>query len=108
MTTKSKGLVPRMPRLYETEDTPADEKLIWAHFFLGDSHWYAAEFDGKDTFFGYAVLNGDMMNSEWGYFSLAELTELKVGPFVVCVEDGWRVREFKEVMSERHGGGWNG
>ena len=76
MTTKSKCLVLRMPRLYETEDTPADEKLIWAHFFLGDSHWYAAEFDGKDTFFGYAVLNGDMMNSEWGYFSLAELTEL--------------------------------
>jgi len=49
-----------------------------------------------------------MMNSEWGYFSLAELTEIRVGPFVVCVEDGWRVREFKEVMSERHGGGWNG
>lgn len=65
MTSKGKGLVPRMPRLYETEDTPAAEKLIWAHFFLGDSHWFAAEFDGKDTFFGYAVLNGDMMNAEW-------------------------------------------
>ncbi|SOB59853.1 conserved protein of unknown function [Pseudodesulfovibrio profundus] len=108
MTIKSKGLVPRMPRLYDTEDTPADEKLIWAHFFIGDSHWYAAEFDGKDTFFGYAVLNGDMMNSEWGYFSLAELTELRVGPLVVCIEDRWLVREFREVMDERHGGGWLG
>jgi len=60
------------------------------------------------SFFGYAVLNGDMMNAEWGYFSLAELTELKVGPFVVCVEDGWLVREFRDVMSERHERGWRG
>eukprot|EP00831_Metopus_contortus_P048469 TRINITY_DN39554_c0_g1_i1.p3 TRINITY_DN39554_c0_g1~~TRINITY_DN39554_c0_g1_i1.p3 ORF type:complete len:102 (+),score=8.42 TRINITY_DN39554_c0_g1_i1:101-406(+) len=93
--------VARMPRLYETEDTLSDEKLIWMHFFLCDSHWYAAEFDGKDTFFGYADLNGDMMNAEWGYFSLAELIELRVGPFLVCIEDGWRVREFREVMRER-------
>jgi len=49
-----------------------------------------------------------MMNAEWGYFSLAELTELKVGPFVVCVEDGWLVREFRDVMSERHERGWRG
>ncbi|XXJ18883.1 DUF2958 domain-containing protein [Desulfovibrio caledoniensis] len=103
MTSKAKGLIPRMPRLYETEDTPAEEKLIWIHFFMGESHWYAAEFDGKDTFFGFSVLNGDMQNAEWGYFSLAELIELRVGRFVVCIEDGWRVREFGEIMRERHG-----
>ncbi|WP_319581981.1 DUF2958 domain-containing protein [uncultured Pseudodesulfovibrio sp.] len=108
MTSKAKGLIPRMPRLYETEDTPAEEKLIWIHFFMGESHWYAVEFDGKDTFSGYVILNGDKQNAEWGYFSLSELTELRVGLFVVCVEDGWRMREFAEIMAERHGEGWNG
>jgi len=38
----------RIPRLYETENIPVDEKLIYHHFFIRDSHWYAAEFDGED------------------------------------------------------------
>jgi len=62
----------------------------------------------SDIFSGYVVLNGDMMDAEWGCFPLAELTERRVWPFVVCIEDGWRGREFGEVMLDRHEGGWNG
>lgn len=68
-----------IPRLYETEEIPLKEKEIHLHFFMGNCAWYAVEFDGEDTFFGYAILNGDHQNAEWGYFSLRELTKLKVG-----------------------------
>jgi hypothetical protein len=44
-------------------------------FFMPDGHltWYAAEFDGKDTFYG--VTTG--VYTEKGYFSLSEITALR-------------------------------
>ena len=65
----------RIPRLYASEDAPAREKIIRMHFFFGHSDWYAAEFDGEDTFFGFVMLNADWQCAEWGYFNLAELDE---------------------------------
>ncbi len=47
------------------------------HFFIGNCHWYIAEYDGEDIFFGYAILNGDIQNAEWGYISFSELKEIK-------------------------------
>jgi len=63
----------RIPKLYETEDTPLAEKVIHAKYFhpWGSYTWYATEFDGTDIFFGY--VKG--MHSEWGYFSLKEMEE---------------------------------
>lgn len=42
-------------------------------YTLGNSRFYFSEWDGEDELFGYAVLNGDTQNSEWGYTSLKEL-----------------------------------
>ncbi|MEL6498369.1 MAG: DUF2958 domain-containing protein [Planctomycetota bacterium] len=68
-----------MPRLYDTENTPWEQKVIYEHFFIGGSDWYAAEYDPNDRLlFGYAVLNQDYQNSEWGYFSLDELKDIRV------------------------------
>jgi hypothetical protein len=66
----------RIPRLYETESTPIKDKLIYLHFFIGSCDWYVAEYDGDDLFFGYAILNNDTDNAEWGYVSFAELKSL--------------------------------
>ena len=68
----------KIPRLYETEDVPAKDKIVHIHFFLASSDWFIVEFDGKDTFFGFAVLNGWKDLAEWGYISYKELKELKV------------------------------
>ena len=68
----------KVPRLYETENVPTKDKIIWMHFFIGNSDWFIAEFDGKDTFFGFACLNGWTDLAEWGYISYKELKELKV------------------------------
>jgi hypothetical protein len=44
------------------------------HYFFGATDIYICEYDKKDYMFGFAILNGDLHNSEWGYFDLTELT----------------------------------
>ena len=67
-----------LPALYSTEEVSLDEKVVHMHFFLGGSDWYAAEYGLKDRlFFGYAILNNDLVQSEWGYFSLDELQSIR-------------------------------
>jgi len=68
----------KIPRLYETEDVPAKDKIIHIHLFIGNSDWFIAEYDGEDTFFGFACLNNWKDLAEWGYISFKELKELRV------------------------------
>ena len=70
----------KLPRLYETEDIPLKEKPIHLHFFIGGCDWFISEYDGDDLFFGYAILNNDFENGEWGYVSFEELKGIKIPP----------------------------
>ncbi|MDD4455981.1 MAG: hypothetical protein PHC98_00160 [Syntrophotalea acetylenica] len=88
---------PRIPRLYETEGTAAEGKLIHLHFHFHESHWYVAEFDGDDTFFGFVILEGDMQNAEWGYFTWSELVEIQYGDMGVEIDMGWVPTRFSEI-----------
>lgn len=94
----------KIPRLHETEDIPLDETMIHLHFFFGGSDWYIAEYDGKDTFFGYAILNGDVFNSEWGYISFNELQKIHFfGLEVDCeLEELWKVKPFGELGIKKY------
>jgi len=48
------------------------------HYFFGGSDFYVCEYDPKDgLMFGYGILNGDLPNSEWGYFSVLEFAQSK-------------------------------
>ncbi|MDP3052424.1 MAG: DUF2958 domain-containing protein [bacterium] len=70
----------KIPVMYSTESVSLKEKMIHMHFFLGGCDWYAAEYDSESRiFFGFAILNDDLEMAEWGYFSLQELCDLKVG-----------------------------
>ena len=62
--TPSQEQLDQIPRLYESENVPADDKLIYLHFFLGGCDWFIAEYDGNDTFFGFAILNSDYEMAE--------------------------------------------
>ncbi len=95
----SKERLSRMPRLYETEHIPAQNKIIHLHFFIGGCDWYVAEYDGDDLFFGYAILNGDMQNAEWGYISYSELKSTSITSVEVdCeLEEYWTPKPFSEV-----------
>ena len=69
----------KLPAFYSTEEVPLKEKIIYMHFFIGGCDWYAAEYSSEEKlFFGFAILNNDLQNAEWGYFSLQELCDLKV------------------------------
>ncbi len=93
----------KIPGLYKTEKVSAKEKVIHMHFFIGGCDWYAAEFDGEDLFFGYAVLNGDMQNSEWGYFSLAELQSIKIHGLEIDRDLHWKAVPAGNIKALR---GW--
>lgn len=93
----------KIPRLYETEGTELKDKLIHLHFFLGGCDWYIAEYDGGDLFFGYAILNGDTINAEWGYISFSELKSLKVSFMEIdCeLEEFWKIKPASEIEKIR-------
>jgi len=98
----------KIPRLYETENIPPKDKLIHLHFFIGGCDWYIAEFDGVDIFWGFAVLNHDFQNAEWGYISFSELKSVKVGGWleVDCeLEELWQVRKASEIEKIRKANG---
>lgn len=64
----------QLPELYSTDEQDWQAKAI-VKYFTPDAGWtwYATEFDGKDLFFGLVV----GLEIELGYFSLAELQEVR-------------------------------
>lgn len=66
----------KMPKTYGTEKQETDDKIVYLHYFYGGSDWYIVEKDSEPEqlqAFGYAILNGDFQQAEWGYISLVEL-----------------------------------
>jgi hypothetical protein len=105
----SKERLAKIPRLYETENVPLKDKLIYLHFFIGGCDWYIAEYDGDDLFWGYAILNKDYLNAKWGYISYGELKDIKInGLFEVdCeLEEIWRVKKTSEIEIINKAHGW--
>ena len=99
----------KIPKLYETEKTPARDKLMHLHFFITGCDWYIAEYDGEDIFWGFAILNGDYEMAEWGYISFSELKSLKLKGWleVDCeIEEAWPATRAIEVDKIRKAQGW--
>ena len=97
----------RIPRLYETEHVRLRDKMIYLHFFIGGCDWWIAEYDGDDIFFGFVILNDDLFNAEWGYFSFSELKSIKTGWLEIDCElqDFFPAQRASEIVriSEAHG-----
>ena len=95
-----------IPRLYETENTPLEEKLIYLHFFIGGCDWYIAEYNGDDLFFGFAILNSDYEMAEWGYISFAELKSIRIHGLEIDCETDWKLKKASEIENIRIAQGW--
>ncbi len=104
----SKERLDRIPGLYETEHVSLKEKQIHLHFFISGSDWYVTEFDGKELFWGFAIINGDLQNAEWGYVSFQELKDINSGGIEIdCeLEAFWRVRPAIDVEPIRKAMRW--
>lgn len=98
----------KIPRLYKTENTPLEEKLIYLHCFILGTDWYITEYDGDDLFWGFTILNSDYEMAEWGYISFAELKGIEIGSVGIEVdcEVNWRVRKASEIAKIRKAQGW--
>lgn len=99
----SKQRLNKIPNLYQTDNVPLKETQIHLHFFIGGCDWFVAEYDRNDLFFGYAILNNDIDNAEWGYISFRELKSLKVRELEIdCeLEENWPVRKASEINKIR-------
>ena len=73
--------------LYENRDGKsynAETKLHdkgFIHYFIGNSDWYVSEVDEDNMGFGFAIVNGDTQNAEYGYIDLNEVTTLTLNGF---------------------------
>lgn len=87
-----------------TQDGAGFDAVAYVKFFgSGRWTWYATEFDGDDTFFGYVISGIDPDFDEWGYFSLSELTEARFPPFNLPTERDrhWDPKPLREELKTR-------
>ena len=97
----------KLPAFYSTEEVPLKEKLILMHFFIAGCDWYVTEYSPEEKcFFGFAILNGDLNNAEWGYFSLEELSSLKVSFLEVDKDCHWTPKKAVEIEKICEAQGW--
>ncbi len=81
----------KIPKLYSQEDVK--DKKIYMKFFIGADTWYVAEIDKDlDTMFCYHV-NERTKQGSWGYTSLKQLMNLRVG-FVEVDRDLYSVTPY--------------
>lgn len=77
MELLTKGIRKALPALGAT-DGQGENATVQVKFFnpMGAGTWYATEFDGADTFFGWAEIHPG--EGEYGYFSLSELQSVRL------------------------------
>ena len=91
-----KELLEKIPLLYSTEDIPLNDTLIKLKYFLSSFTWLVAECEVQEDndvlFFGYVFNHADPDCSEWGYFTLGQLMEIRLFESLGVERDLW----FKE------------
>jgi hypothetical protein len=66
----------KCPKIGETDGMVEHPAIL--HYFYGGNDHFICEYDpDKGLMFGYAILGGDLENSEWGYISVEELVNCK-------------------------------
>ena len=76
MKILTKELLKILPKPYSSENVSLEDKMVYAKFFTPWTNWtwYVCEYNQEDKiFFGFV----EGYESEWGYFGLEELEEIK-------------------------------
>lgn len=96
-----------LPPLYYNEEHGIflPNIIIHMHFFLGNCDWYIAEANGG-RMWGYAILNRDFDNAEWGYMDFEEIKTLRSGAYEVENDLHWTPKSAAEVEKIRMGMDW--
>lgn len=97
MLLPPKDILEKIPRLYEDEDTPLEQKMIWAHYYspYNGWHWYVTEYD-PDTKIFFGLVHG--FEEEWGTFSLEEFEEINRDmPGAIVLDKDWVPKTVREA-----------
>lgn len=81
-----------IPALYsnEAEGRQFKDIIIHMHFFFGGCDWYIAEYNASEgVLWGFAILNGDYQNAEWGFSLLTELESFNLKGFEIDRDIYW-------------------
>jgi len=95
-----KAVLDKIPALYGTDSVPAEDKIVWLHYFSAASDHYITELDPETgEAFGYAKLASFPEGAEWGYVYLPELEQVNVSHGLVIVERDmhWEPKPFGEL-----------
>ena len=85
-------------KLYGQDGIPLSKQIVHAHFFISGCDWWVTEYNPEeDLAYGFTRLNLDDINSEWGYISIAELRQLRIGIVEVDFDRHWEKRPAGEI-----------
>ena len=82
-------------------ETPTLEITVHMKFFFAGSTWWIYEWDREDVFFGFAILNGDMICAEFGTVAFSELCEFSLNGFEIDRDTSWvptKIKDIPELM----------
>ncbi len=103
----SKQVLNSLPKLYDTEEIPVKEKLIQLHFYIGNTDFFIIEYDGKNAFWGFVILNGDYEMAEFGYIDFQELRSIRVNGWQeIDYDQHWKIRRANQVEKICLARGW--
>jgi len=104
MKLLTKEIRKMLPKLGEQSSIGTNDTVAYVKFFTPWSNWtwYAMEFDGEDTFFGY--VSG--IECEFGTFSLRELKSIQ-GTFGLKIERDkfFKPTKISELIEKHEGQG---
>lgn len=97
MKMLTKAIERKLPKIYETQETPLDEKVAVVKFFSSWSNWtlYGIEYDPEEKeFFGLVIGH----EKEFGYFTLDDLQSVN-GPHGLKIERDryWSPTKIKDI-----------
>lgn len=100
----------RLPTLFSDLKKPAHCAIIYEHFTLNRSHWYAAEYDPNTrTFFGFSIYDAKPTTGAWCLFGLDQLRSARVHGRVVERDTHWQPRpasDVAEITAAYRARGW--
>jgi cell division septation protein DedD len=86
-----------IPKIYAQEGKSWDEKIVYAHYFSGNSDWFITEQNPKENlFFGFTILNGDSQMANMGYSNISELRNHKL----VELDFHWKKKSLSQALYE--------
>lgn len=74
----------------------SDVTIAHLHYFSANSDWFVSEWDGEDTLYGYAILDGNYENAEFGYLSLNELRSSRS----IELDLHWTPKPFSSILNK--------